>query len=60
MPVAPIKSSSWHIFLIDPTNRQTVWISRSYAWREALTELGRCCKVLAIGYSEADEMTSAV
>jgi len=24
---APIKSSSWHIFLIDPTNGQTVWIS---------------------------------
>jgi hypothetical protein len=24
---APIKSSSWHIFLIDPANGQTVWIS---------------------------------
>jgi hypothetical protein len=24
---APIKSSSWHIFLIDPPNGQTVWIS---------------------------------
>jgi serine/threonine protein kinase len=24
---APIKSSSWHIFLIDPTSGETVWVS---------------------------------
>jgi hypothetical protein len=24
---APIKSSSWHIYLIDPTNGETVWVS---------------------------------